>query len=673
LPLSSVVDGHLSLPVVTGSVWPVQAITIKQKDGNGNILSNGTAGNYHMATRDEINSGENATNPDSYKYIFEKQIVNNLQLIYMDSNPNTYFEYEKLKVSNLNGEDYDYEFQYLNSINNQNSYVPWNNATDDPLKLTLEIERLDTSPLSANSINILPFFGYDENGISSLKVTSIVLESVENGSTVTEEILASPIVIGSTIVPSGVENSSSYFYKKGVIKFSQRNLIKATVTFVQENPVGITIKHAYWNVSKVVGHFDFANNKDYFAINQIGYVPVPSGVWVQGARFNPSLIATKNQLSNINGLDTAKNLLIPTVTNPELVNSSTASRVIKFSGDTSLSYDYYVMKAFDKKKQKYVYVDELDSLNAEEYLYEKTLVPQNKTIFVDWWPASYKIIGFDSKEETQYGAPKKFFTGEYGDPDASKWEALMAPYASDPNYIPPQGTEEVPEAIFQWWKLKFKLNGTEKLTSYLGTSTPAYYLGELYTISSSQVSSEKISKQAVAKANYNVSVLKNYEVLTDGQLYKGKNLEVKRWAIGIRDISIDSEVYQNSSEMISKPFNFPYPVEYAMLYSDYSVPIDYKNNPDNDIEPISYYISIDDAATWLPISPVENPFNSEVPEIYAFNQNVSSELRLPGVAYLDPQNSVNSIRVRIVFKKPYNVNGTPLVNYYQLAAKVKRS
>jgi len=110
-----------------------------------------------------------------------------------------------------------------------------------------------------------------------------------------------------------------------------------------------------------------------------------------------------------------------------------------------------------------------------------------------------------------------------------------------------------------------------------------------------------------------------------------------------------------------------------MLYSDYSVPIDYKNNPDNDIEPISYYISIDDAATWLPISPVENPFNSEVPEIYAFNQNVSSELRLPGVAYLDPQNSVNSIRVRIVFKKPYNVNGTPLVNYYQLAAKVKRS
>ena len=673
MPLSSAVDGHLSLPVVTGSVWPVQAITIKQKDENGNILSNGTAGNYHMAIKEQVQPGTTTVNPSDYKFIFEKQIVNNLSYIYSDTNPNTYFEYEKLKVSNNNGSDYDYEFQYLNSINNQNSYVPWNNASDDPLKLTLVVERIEGNPLSANAINILPFFGYDENGVSTVKVTSIVLESTDAGSNKIEEIITNPIVIGSTIVPSGVQNSSFYFHKKASIKFSQRNLTRATITFVQENPTDITIKHAYWTVSRVVGQFDFANANDDIEFGRSRTNPVPSGVWTQGARFNPALIVTRNQLSNVTGLDSAKNALMPTITNPELVNSSSSTKLVKFSGDTNLTYDYYVMKVLDKKKNKYVYIDSLVPLNAEEFTYEKTLKPQDKTIFVNWWPASVSIKGYEKLNASGSEVPKKFYTGTYGDPNDPKWEALMLPYASDPNYVPPSGTEEIPDSVFDWWKLKFRLNGTEKLTSYIGTSSPAYYLGELYNLSSSDIVSEKVQRTVPVKANYNVSLVKNFEILTNGQSYNGKNLDVKRWSIGIRDISIDSEIYQNSSELISKPFNFPYPIEYLMLYSDYSIPIEYKNNLENDIEPISYYISVDDSTTWLPISPVENPFNSEVPEIYAFNQNISSELRLPGVAYLDSKNAINSVRVRIVFKKPYNTNGTPLVNYYQLAAKVKRS
>jgi hypothetical protein len=48
-------------------------------------------------------------------------------------------------------------------------------------------------------------------------------------------------------------------------------------------------------------------------------------------------------------------------------------------------------------------------------------------------------------------------------------------------------------------------------------------------------------------------------------------------------------------------------------------------------------------------------------------------LRIPGIAYVDIDSEVNSIRVRIKIRKPNMLNGTPLINYYQLAAKVKRA
>ena len=670
-PISIVTEGHLSLPVISGSVWPIENISIKEKDENNNVLSNGTSGNYHMALKQSVNTEKEKENPEDYKYIFENTVVNNLGYIYFDTNPNTYFEYEKLKVSNLNGPEYDYEFSYSKTYNNTSSFVPWNNASDDPLKLTLDLERTATADLPANCINILPFFGYDNNGISSVKVSSIVLESLENNQLKKEEILSSPIVIGSTVVPFGVKNSSNYFYRKANIKFSHRNLIKASITFIQENPTPISVKHAYWTVSKVLGSFDFVNSKDYIEFNRSERGISPAGVWVSGARFNPSLIKSKSELSNISGLDSAVNNLVTSVLSPESVNSSSTSRSVKFSGDSNISYDYYVMKVLDKKNKKYVYIDYLKSLNEDEYAYEKKLVPSNKTIFDDWWPASYKIVGYDKPNHDGNEVPKKFFTGLNGNPDDPKWEALMLPYASNPSYVPSPGTTEVPEEIFDWWMIKFKLTGVLKMPTYIGTSKPAYYLGDLYNISNSDISYEKIERTTPVKVNYSVSLSKNYEILTHGKEYNSKTIEAKRWSIGIRDISIDSEVYQNSSEMISKAYNFPYPVEYLMLYSDYKIPMN-QSSSSQEIEPISYYISIDDGSTWNPISPAENPFNSEIPEIYCFNKNISDNLRLPGVAYIDTASQVNSLRVKIVFKKPYNTNGTPIVNYYQLAAKVKR-
>jgi hypothetical protein len=111
-----------------------------------------------------------------------------------------------------------------------------------------------------------------------------------------------------------------------------------------------------------------------------------------------------------------------------------------------------------------------------------------------------------------------------------------------------------------------------------------------------------------------------------------------------------------------------------MLNSEYFIPAEYASQQINQNNRyLSYYISIDDGGEWLPISPVEDPFNQSIPEIYAFGQNASAETRIPGVAYVLNTPNITSVRVKIQIERPSFVSGTPIVKSYQLAAKVKRS
>lgn len=667
--IGSTIDGYLTLPVISGAQWTIGSVSIKSKDNNGNILSNGTSGNFHMAIRKNVSDNPNSNNQEDYKFIFEERIVNNLNNIYLDSNPETYFEFEKLKVSNLLGPNYDFEFQYLDRINNRNSFINWNQADNTPLKLVIEMTKGDSLSSPANSISIQPFFGYDNNVSVNLKITSVVLESSDSNGQKIEEIISKPIIVGTSVVPTDVQNSAYYFYKKAVIKFAERNLLKATVTFEQNQSSPITIKHAYWKIANIYSSFDFNNSSEEYAYRQSLTKTAPPGVWAKNSRFSPNIIFSRNQLSNISGVDSTISSLVPPITNPEIVGSSSrSSRNVNISGDTQISYGYYLMKVFDKKQNKYIYIDFLKTLNTTEYEYEKTLVPPNKEIFEDWWPASFKIQGYEKEGDEQ---PKRFFTGSKTiDPNDSKWATLTLPYATNPDYVPPSGTEKIPEAVFDWWMMKYKLIGVTKLPSYLNEDKPAYYLGELYTNTASQIESEYVEKTAAVKAKYNLTLNKEYEILSNGQKIDDKSIEARRWFIGLRDISVSSEAYQNQCEIISKPYNFLQPIEYLMLYSDYSIPIIDSRN--EDYHPISYYVSIDDGASWLPISPAEDPFSFQIPEIYCFNSSILSENRIPGVAYLSSPKKVNSVRVKIVLKKPYNTNGTPKVNYYQLAVKVLR-
>jgi hypothetical protein len=138
----------------------------------------------------------------------------------------------------------------------------------------------------------------------------------------------------------------------------------------------------------------------------------------------------------------------------------------------------------------------------------------------------------------------------------------------------------------------------------------------------------------------------------------------KRYSIGIRDIDLIHEKYRNSCEIVSFQFPLDYPLESLMLDMNYQL------NGGS----IRSYISVDDAKTWIELSPIQSGF-AQVPEVLAFNKFVSSEYRLPGVEYFNSPNvpeEIRSIAIRINMFKNASVNVTPEIYSYQLIAKVKK-
>ena len=375
--------------------------------------------------------------------------------------------------------------------------------------------------------------------------------------------------------------------------------------------------------------------------------------------------------------------------------STNLTQAVSIIAKKEVVYDYYVMKVLDKRtgttaNPVYKYLEIPDSSGigfkpittgtvipfpgatpVTEWQYELSLAPSGETPFVTWWPATHKLYGNTAiREET-----KKFLsTTDINDPVIG---SRLLPYAATPNYASiaatPYQNFGITEEAFDWWMTKYKLTGVHKQDFYKGTATPAYYLGN-YKVTDSEILSEK--KQVVANPNfiYNINLNKKYEILKDGDIYNGQRLNVRRWSIGLRDVKIQSNSYQAMAEVISKPFNFPYPIEFLMLNSEYFIPAEYASQQINQNNRyLSYYISIDDGGEWLPISPVEDPFNQSIPEIYAFGQNASAETRIPGVAYVLNTPNITSVRVKIQIERPSFVSGTPIVKSYQLAAKVKRS
>jgi len=143
----------------------------------------------------------------------------------------------------------------------------------------------------------------------------------------------------------------------------------------------------------------------------------------------------------------------------------------------------------------------------------------------------------------------------------------------------------------------------------------------------------------------------------------------KRFAIGLRDISVYHETYSSQFEIVSTPYIFNFPIDSIMLSVDSNVSNSFSPNVN-----LYYYISVNGGDSWIRISPIQLD-NEGIPEIVSFNNNVPKDFELPGVLYLnypDIPERIDSVMVRIQAVRSRGSNFTPEVRSYELIAKVKR-
>jgi hypothetical protein len=169
---------------------------------------------------------------------------------------------------------------------------------------------------------------------------------------------------------------------------------------------------------------------------------------------------------------------------------------------------------------------------------------------------------------------------------------------------------------------------------------------------------EQVSKTInIPSQIYHVEVKRNLEILN-----------AKRMCIGIRDISMSYETYQNAAEMVSTPYLFDSNVDSVMLSIESDV-----DNTFADKVSINSYISVEDGK-WIRISPIQMDSRG-IAEVISFNQNISESAKLPGVAYLNyPEvpKDIRKISVKIEIDKDSKLNVTPKIYSYKLITKVKK-
>jgi hypothetical protein len=229
-------NGIMSLSVSATQKWNANLVKI--------LSSGGFIGNSHQVVK-----SLDAEQSSDYKYVFENSsTLNNLTSI-KDSNPLSYFEYEALNVDKNNPSPKpsiparQNEFKYLksefsSSKTGEGDLVDWSNhQVNEPLVLDLELA--SSSSAVANSIDITPYFG----SMKYVEVSSVIVYGKDG---VSEQILKSPIYIGSSLVPLNLQMAKSYFYDKATIRFSERQVFKIQVSFTQPEYSNIDIQHLYW-------------------------------------------------------------------------------------------------------------------------------------------------------------------------------------------------------------------------------------------------------------------------------------------------------------------------------------------------------------------------------------------------------------------------------------------
>lgn len=144
-----------------------------------------------------------------------------------------------------------------------------------------------------------------------------------------------------------------------------------------------------------------------------------------------------------------------------------------------------------------------------------------------------------------------------------------------------------------------------------------------------------------------------------------------RYQVGLREITLANYRFDTTSTYISKAFTAKGVISDLTLDADIYIPAEF---PAGDW--VKFYFSIDDGQSWNRIYP-QQAVGTSLIKRYAINQNLPMEGREPGVGYLDTEENVRSVRLKVVTDRP-GIESlaeadyyTPLVLEYNLRATVR--
>lgn len=581
-------DGSVSFSVEQSKNWVVTSVSVVDP------LSLSKKGNNHQV---RIGSSEDVDT--SYKYVFEDSPNLNIVTNIIDSNPLTSFECEALAVDkeivrDVNGEILpdaaalrnEKEFCYVTEKNslpgvNEGSLVNWSNF-DPSRPLTVEVTLESRNSPIANAINITPFFA----SMDFVEVSSIIVYSQDGSS---EEILNTPLYIGSSIAPVNLEFSNSYSYNNAVVRFEERNVSKIKLTFVQSNPKDVDIQHIFWSPD----YSDETNEDDspFYGLS----------------RFNPELLSSETYEE----VRFDYSLILPKYSNPNIYKVQADSRktvgvsVRKVPTTFSNWVIVMPMERFGEVKD-YYFTDWLD--DNPKISSELKLGPNFEGISVRYFESQEdgqsdldRLKNWIENSDSQIDSEGRYLLS------ASSLGGFGAEFAVDLNDIEIRFFERTFNDIDKYFSVPLK---AEK---------------EIYY--------------------------------------------AKRFAVGIRDISVYHERYNSQFEVVSTPYVFNFPIDKLMLSVDSNVSNSFSANVN-----LYYYISVNNGDSWIRINPIQLD-NEGIPEVISFNNNVPKDFESPGVLYLnypDVPERVDNVLVMIQAVRSRGANFTPEIKSYELIARVER-
>lgn len=645
-------DGYATLPKIT-SKKSNGSINIVNQNYNENTstevpfagTSNGLKGNHFLFYKD--------VNQSQFLYEKDSSILRSTLSAIVDNSPATYFEYEAINVLAANYTSRpEYEFQYFNG----SQYINWGKFdTSKPLKLTLEFSTQSKSGEKINYISIVPFFGYDIQGanalIENIKVTSIKLYD-ENKNVTKELINKGPVYIASDLSKKNLKNYQNFFYKKGVFRFEEQHVNRVYITFEQDEFKDTVIKHAYWTP---------------YELNS-------TAKWNNQVHFQPEA-ALSAKAKNIVW---DKTTLVPNINRPTELKSSGADtkQVLVTYNNQVAGETKYQLKITANKKDFFWYKKELDlnidlftiKENSIGFVSQELLIANRDRIINANYPSACVLI--DPSLTNSVNSLK------------IKMNAISV--ASNLATLTTQNPHQlkVGDKIYirdRWTSVD--ILGIFTITEVVNATNIKFAVGSsaVSTLASTDISDNfglcfKVIDSATANntsvEKYNDAVNKTTRV----QLVLKRNFEelkAQRASIGIRDISFGGETFQESAEIISKPFFVTGNLNMVTLYA-----ADFLENQKNAGSNILYFISVDGGVNFYPIQPVERNYTG-IHEVLSFNQNLSDDIQIPQIRYLnkgtDPgiPNPINSIIIKIQMRKDRTTNNTPILYYYKIGARFR--